>query len=502
MFNIIKIVFIFYIWLFSSWIIAQDMNFKVSYQIYENDQLLTFFGLYDTDDQLVDDISIEQLGIEFNSKIARPNTLSKFSSDIYGTSYLFLVDTSKSISSKNFSVIKQSISQWVENLGYADMAAIVAFGDSVKIIHEFSFDKSSLQESIKSIERDSMNTRYVDALSASYELFTENNTTIPYRRAVVTLTDGLDDPDLSLTNRLTYKEVSSLIQQSMVPYYMIGFAERSSAKKIEAIKEMKTLASLTNGFFLNANILGIDNAFKKTKSSIENVYFLKSSCFACDLDFSNFYSTLYLDYKNIQYSQSQTVFVNDALTESVLDETDFSNEVPLYAKILENIYTVSLLGFLLIMIFLWFLFYRKSSKDLAFDDHESVDLGFEAQEINLQTGTQIQSQTRPKFTLKLEYFSKKPSKVIEDNFRESIILGRSSKADIVLKDYQDISGMHAKIYSQGDYLLIDDLGSTNHTFLNGARVYAKCPIRNGDLLKLGIHEFKIFIKNYEDLTYE
>ena len=93
MFNIIKIVFIFYIWLFSSWIIAQDMNFKVSYQIYENDQLLTFFGLYDTDDQLVDDISIEQLGIEFNSKIARPNTLSKFSSDIYGTSYLFLVDT-------------------------------------------------------------------------------------------------------------------------------------------------------------------------------------------------------------------------------------------------------------------------------------------------------------------------------------------------------------------------------------------------------------------------
>ena len=63
MFNLIKIVFIFYIWLFSSWIIAQDMNFKVSYQIYENDQLLTFFGLYDTDDQLVDDISIEQLGI-------------------------------------------------------------------------------------------------------------------------------------------------------------------------------------------------------------------------------------------------------------------------------------------------------------------------------------------------------------------------------------------------------------------------------------------------------
>ncbi len=86
------------------------------------------------------------------------------------------------------------------------MAAIVAFGDSVEIIHEFSFDKSSLQESIKSIERDSMNTRYVDALLASYGLFTENNTSIPYRRAVITLTDGLDDPDLSLTNRLTYKK--------------------------------------------------------------------------------------------------------------------------------------------------------------------------------------------------------------------------------------------------------------------------------------------------------
>jgi len=502
MFNIIKIVIIFYLGLSTSWIIAQDMNFKVSYQIYENDQLLTFFGLYDNDDQLVDDISLEQLGIEFNSKIARPNSLSKFSSDIYGTSYLFLVDTSKSISSKNFSVIKQSISQWVENLGYADMAAIVAFGDSVEIIHEFSFDKSSLQESIKSIERDSMNTRYVDALLASYGLFTENNTSIPYRRAVVTLTDGLDDPDLSLTNRLTYTEVSSLLQQSMVPYYMIGFAERSSTKKIEAINEMKTLASLTNGFFLNANIVGIDNAFKQTKSSIENVYLLKSSCFSCDLDFSNFYSTLYLDYKNIQYSKSQTVFVNDASAESAIEQTDVSNEISLFSKILENIYIVSLVSFILILTFLWFLFYRKSSKETASENHENVDLGFEEQEINLQTGMQIQSQIRPKFTLKLEYFSKKPSKVIEDSFQESIILGRSSKADIVLKDYQDISSMHAKIYSQGEYFLIDDLGSTNHTFLNGARVYAKCPIRNGDLLKLGMHEFKIFIKHYEDLTYE
>ena len=49
---------------------------------------------------------------------------------------------------------------------------------------------------------------------------------------------------------------------------------------------------------------------------------------------------------------------------------------------------------------------------------------------------------------------------------DSLIVGRSSKADLVLSD-RFLSRQHARFYREGDAWMVEDLGSRNTTLLNG-----------------------------------
>ncbi|HQN04015.1 MAG TPA: FHA domain-containing protein [Anaerolineaceae bacterium] len=64
------------------------------------------------------------------------------------------------------------------------------------------------------------------------------------------------------------------------------------------------------------------------------------------------------------------------------------------------------------------------------------------------------------------------------------IIGREAGDDIIIKD-PEISRKHARIFLQGANYFIEDLGSTNGTSVNGARIQIASPLRVGDVIKLG-----------------
>jgi hypothetical protein len=68
------------------------------------------------------------------------------------------------------------------------------------------------------------------------------------------------------------------------------------------------------------------------------------------------------------------------------------------------------------------------------------------------------------------------------------ILGRSDGADIRLED-PFASSRHARISRQGDVLVIEDLDSTNGTYLNGDRLDGPQPLHPGDRIRIGDNEF-------------
>jgi len=70
----------------------------------------------------------------------------------------------------------------------------------------------------------------------------------------------------------------------------------------------------------------------------------------------------------------------------------------------------------------------------------------------------------------------------------SIVLGRGETAEIRLED-PFASARHARVYEQGDILVIEDLGSTNGTYLNEELLQTPRPLHLGDRLRIGDSEF-------------
>ena len=69
-----------------------------------------------------------------------------------------------------------------------------------------------------------------------------------------------------------------------------------------------------------------------------------------------------------------------------------------------------------------------------------------------------------------------------------LLLGRGDAVDIKLED-PFASSRHARIVRQGDLAVIEDLGSTNGTLLNGEPLRGPQPLHPGDRVRIGDSEF-------------
>lgn len=66
-------------------------------------------------------------------------------------------------------------------------------------------------------------------------------------------------------------------------------------------------------------------------------------------------------------------------------------------------------------------------------------------------------------------------------------IGRHSTCDIVLSNDKSVSGTHAKIKTVGRKSTLEDLGSTNGTFIESGRI-KQHELRHGETIIIGSHE--------------
>lgn len=81
---------------------------------------------------------------------------------------------------------------------------------------------------------------------------------------------------------------------------------------------------------------------------------------------------------------------------------------------------------------------------------------------------------------------------------DELSLGRSSSNDIVIKD-PFISKKHFKILKDEGEFFIEDLNSSNGTYVNGDKIGDVVVLKNNDLIKTGDLEFIFLNKNKEDI---
>jgi hypothetical protein len=79
---------------------------------------------------------------------------------------------------------------------------------------------------------------------------------------------------------------------------------------------------------------------------------------------------------------------------------------------------------------------------------------------------------------------------------KEIVVGRSSELDMVLVEDM-VSRRHAKITVTGDQIFIQDLGSTNGTFVNGEKV-KRARLQEGDRILIGTSIIKLVAADHTD----
>jgi pSer/pThr/pTyr-binding forkhead associated (FHA) protein len=67
---------------------------------------------------------------------------------------------------------------------------------------------------------------------------------------------------------------------------------------------------------------------------------------------------------------------------------------------------------------------------------------------------------------------------------DELIIGRADKCGLVLNDNY-VSQVHARIFARDDSVMLEDLGSTNGTYLNRRRITAPAELQRGDRVKIG-----------------
>ena len=71
---------------------------------------------------------------------------------------------------------------------------------------------------------------------------------------------------------------------------------------------------------------------------------------------------------------------------------------------------------------------------------------------------------------------------------DGALLGRGDQADIVLED-SFASSRHARLVPHGDVIVLEDLGSTNGTYLNDEPLRGPQPLHPGDRIRIGDSDF-------------
>src|SRR5258706_4980212 len=83
--------------------------------------------------------------------------------------------------------------------------------------------------------------------------------------------------------------------------------------------------------------------------------------------------------------------------------------------------------------------------------------------------------------------------------RSEVVLGRGSDCDIQV-DRDSVSRRHARVFRAGDQWLVEDLGSTNGSYVNDVPV-TKSALRDGDFVKIGAAIFKFLTGSGIEASY-
>jgi FHA domain len=143
-------------------------------------------------------------------------------------------------------------------------------------------------------------------------------------------------------------------------------------------------------------------------------------------------------------------------------------------------------GFLAVLYLFLLWVARSAMKDLARHDDASVAAEGERQTRRPERGPDLRAGVRPQLVV-VAAMGHEPGTAFDLN--GGATMGRSDASDIPIDD-PFASSAHARIFPRGQFMYIEDMGSTNGTYLNGRQLRRAEQLKVADTIRIGDTEYR------------
>ncbi len=452
----------------------------------------------------------ENLTATIGSTAVKVSTIIPFEDTKEGIGYVLLVDVSKSLSPKQFSMMKETLATFVDAMSERDQAAVVTFGSEVKVIQEFSANRAKIKEKLAVLGPSDEDTAFYGGMDKAISVARAGSAEVPGRRVVITLSDGVND----LTGGISKGDITAKLATDPIPLYIIGYVQgKPTPAEESAIGVMKDFAAMSGGRFYDGRDGGWRGIYFAIARSIRNA-------FVIEIDAVGFRS------EGAAYSLEMVLSAADRVLKSKLQLTIppggtaaaptgtpsktanqvndkkfggelFNGNVGFYAGIALTL-IIALVG--------WIWFRRRHSSDRS---HQATG---DSAATFLQDGANPTTFTSDAAIDPAPVFSPKngnagvsgvlmrlthihegpPPHQIDFEVTDRVVLGSDpTVSHLVFEHDKSISPAHCEISFDSGYLYLLDLGSEQGTFLNGTPLTGRQRVDDQDVLQIGRTEMRI-----------
>ena len=462
------------------------------------------------------DINKDNITATLGSKKLTLENINRFDKFNEGTACLLMADVSKSMGSSGRDNSKKLFNDMVKKASDKDKIALLTFGNSEKVVQDFISDKATLTNQINTLKTNEDNTDLYRSLTKGLNMLT-NKPELPTKRVIILISDGQESNDQGITK----DEVLVRLSQNHIPVFSVAFKSSNNNSIKESMKVLGSFARLSNG---QDFILG--DGSKTSDDITQNIINRINKGFVASFDVSNVKmdgqsSNLNL---NIKLDKNTSMIANENVVlpvvadtvkqASPVTKTTTHKTIPFY----NNKYILSGIALVFVLlVVLIFIFMKKRKNKNKLEENKNIeepvflpegDGSMDAgKTVGMDMPTNMDNsigktiplvhQTLPSSNRGVKIHLVKIGKKDNDSFQEltltnSIIIGRdSTKAKLVFKNDELLSGRHCELSLKEGRIFICDLNSTNGTYVNGVPISGSFRLHNDDIILLGSMELRI-----------
>lgn len=441
-----------------------------------------------------------------------------------GTTYLFLIDISGSIGEKKLNAIKQTLLSIVNSLKGKDNAGVLLVGDEVEI-QALTADKAALTTQIESIASGTKTTNLYLGITKGLDLLATDAKSNP-KKCLVVLSDGEDYAVKGITREEVEKKISLL----RIPVYTVAMlGENPQGSYVESAKILGSFARLSPGgrdLLHDLKEETSETAAQAILSSVSSSLVLTADLTGLAFAGNEQYMQLELNAGAAGKASDGYSIATGTLTAAQLTPAPSATPAPTPTPAPDATATpvpaeptpppvptilglpaiwVYIGGGALVLIALIVILIiagkrrRKKRNDFAgFQEPQGDTMQFSDLDRNatapLGAGNTIPLQQQGAGAISLRFTRVGPNEgqVYRATLGNPVVIGR--KADVATLAFPEddmLSGRHCEIIRRDSGLFINDLGSTNKTYVNGVMIVGYHKLEQDDVIYIGSMELRV-----------